>query len=211
LTTEATGLSLDRVSIVIGERRLMSDFSLYVAPGEVVSVMGPSGVGKSSLVAFIAGALPSGFRASGEVRLNGRALNDLPIEARRVGVLYQDDLLFAHMSVGDNLAFAIPPGPSRGERTARVQAALAAAELDGLASRDPATLSGGQKARVTLMRALLAEPEALLLDEPFSKLDPALRERMRAFTFAQVAERALPALLVTHDPADAPSRVLRLD
>jgi putative thiamine transport system ATP-binding protein len=189
----------------------MSDFSLYVAPGEVVSVMGPSGVGKSSLVAFIAGALPSGFRASGEVRLNGRALNDLPIEARRVGVLYQDDLLFAHMSVGDNLAFAIPPGPSRGERTARVQAALAAAELDGLASRDPATLSGGQKARVTLMRALLAEPEALLLDEPFSKLDPALRERMRAFTFAQVAERALPALLVTHDPADAPSRVLRLD
>lgn len=204
------GLELREVSISVGERRLVRGLTLSIAPGEVQTLMGPSGAGKSSLIAFIAGALPAGFSAEGDVLLNDRQLNGLSIEARRVGVLYQDDLLFAHMSVGDNLAFALPAHYRKSERLDRVRAALCEAELDGFSERDPATLSGGQKARVSLMRALLAEPEALLLDEPFSKFDGSLRERMRAFTFKQVDARKLAALLVTHDAADAPAGVFRL-
>ena len=204
------GLALQEVSIFVGDRPLVSDLSLTIAPGDVQTLMGPSGVGKSSLIAFIAGALPAGFSAEGHVALNGRRLNGLPIEARRIGVLYQDDLLFAHMSVGDNLAFALPAHYRKAERAHRVLAALREAELEDFEARDPATLSGGQKARVSLMRALLAEPEALLLDEPFSKFDDALRERMRNFTFKQIRDRKLPALLVTHDPSDAPGAVHKL-
>lgn len=204
------GLVLRDVCLSVAGRPLVRNFCCTIAPGETVTITGPSGAGKSSLIAFIAGALPAGLSASGEVTLNGRRLNGLAIEARRVGVLYQDDLLFAHMSVGENLAYALPAGGPRAARRARVEAALGEAELDGFASRDPATLSGGQKARVSLMRALLAEPQALLLDEPFSKLDPQLRARMRAFTFARISARAIPALLVTHDPDDAPGRMIAL-
>lgn len=208
MTTAATGLTLSDVKIAVDGLRLLDGFSCAIAPGETLTLMGPSGVGKSSLLAYVAGALPETFVAEGVVSLDGRRIDQLPIEARRVGVLYQDDLLFAHMSVGENLAFATPAGLSRVERQARVRRALDLAELSGFERRDPATLSGGQKARVALMRALLAEPKALLLDEPFSKLDPELRARTRAFTFAQIAERSIPTLLVTHDPADAPGAIL---
>lgn len=199
-----------RATLSIGGRRLLQAGPLLIPPGGILTVTGPSGVGKSSLIAFISGALDPAVEADGEVRLNGRGIDRLPIEQRRLGVLYQDDLLFAHLSVGENLAFAVPAGCTRAERARRVEAALAEADLAGFARRDPATLSGGQKARVALMRALLAEPEALLLDEPFSKLDPALRGRVRAFTFQTIRRRGLPALLVTHDAEDTTDAVLRL-
>lgn len=207
---QTSGLSLETVSISIESRPLLSNFSLHIRSGEVVSIMGPSGVGKSSLLAFVSGSLRPPFQASGRIDLNGRQLVDLPIEQRRVGVIYQDDLLFAHLTVAENLAFALPSKIARQERQERVKAALVDAELPDFGPRDPATLSGGQRARISLMRALLAEPEALLLDEPFSKLDPALRDRMRAFTFERISARALPVLLVTHDPADVAGRLITL-
>jgi putative thiamine transport system ATP-binding protein len=105
--------------------------------------------------------------------------------------------------VQDNLLFALPPG-ARAARLARVAAALASADLAGFGARRPASLSGGQRARVSLLRALLAEPQALLLDEPFSRLDAALRERFRNWVFAQVRALGLPTVLVTHDAADVP-------
>jgi putative thiamine transport system ATP-binding protein len=105
--------------------------------------------------------------------------------------------------VGDNLAFGLKPGGGRAERRRRVEEALAAAALAGLASRDPATLSGGQRARAALLRTLLAEPRALLLDEPFGKLDRSLRGEVRRFVFERARARALPVLLVTHDAEDA--------
>lgn len=204
------GLSLRNLSMAIAGRPLLAIEALEVAPGEIVTLMGPSGSGKSSLIAFLCGALDPAFEARGEVVLNGRPLAGLPLEQRRIGVLYQDDLLFAHLSVAENLAFAVPQRAPRAERRRWVEAALLEAELEGFGPRDPATLSGGQKARVALMRALLAEPEALLLDEPFSKLDAALRARVRDFTFATIRRRGLPAILVTHDHEDNAGRALLL-
>lgn len=174
-----------------------------IAPGTVLSVMGPSGVGKSTLLAYLTGTLARDFQASGTVLLDGRDITDTPAHQRRIGILFQDDLLFPHLSVGANLAFGLPQGGSRAARAARIDAALAEVGLDGFAQRDPATLSGGQKARVALMRMLLSEPRALLLDEPFSRLDAALRAQVRSMVFALARARSLPVLLVTHDHDDA--------
>lgn len=198
-------LDLDAVCIRSADgAALFQSLTLNVPVGEVVTVMGPSGVGKSTLLDAIGGHLAHGFRLNGSVRLNGHDVTGLPAEARRIGLMFQDALLFPHLSVGDNLAFGLPPGlRGRRVRHAAVEAALSQAGLAGLYGRDPTTLSGGQRARAALMRTLLAEPAALLLDEPFSKLDAGLRGDMRRFTFDHVKSRAIPTLMVTHDPDDA--------
>lgn len=169
--------------------------------GEILTVMGPSGAGKSSLLAFIAGFLAPAFAASGKVLLDGRDVLALPAEARRIGLLFQDPLLFPHLSVGGNLRFALPAATP--DKEARVQAALAAVGLQGFADRDPDTLSGGQKSRVALQRLLLSAPHAVLLDEPFSRLDASLRREVRRLVFGTLQQAGLPTLLVTHDPEDA--------
>jgi len=197
--------------LALGGNLLIDALTLEVPPGAVHTVMGVSGSGKSSLLAAVSGTLAPVFRFEGSVWLNKKRIDKLPTELRRVGILFQDDLLFAHMTVRENLLFAVPPGP-RARREALVTQALADLALPGFAHADPATLSGGQRARVALMRALLAEPLALLLDEPFSRLDTALRERMRQFVFSAVSTRQIPVLLVTHDAADVadPQRLTHL-
>lgn len=204
-------LRLEEVGISLAGRQLIAPFSLAIGPGEAVTLMGPSGSGKSTLLAFIAGDLSPPFAATGRVSLDGTALGGLPPEKRHVGRLFQDDLLFPHMTVAENLLFGMPRGP-RPTRLAKVDAALAEAGLAGFGDRPPHTLSGGQRARVALMRALVAEPRAMLLDEPFGKLDAALRRSMRDFVFAHIASRRIPCLMVTHDKADVPEngRVLLL-
>lgn len=197
----AEGLFIEGVRITLEEEILVS-LDAVVRPGEVLTVMGPSGSGKSTLLAYLTGTLPPAFRAEGCVVLNGRDLTDLPTERRRVGILFQDDLLFPHLSVAGNLAFGLPRGRSA-DRRARIEDALSEVGLSGFGPRDPATLSGGQRARVALMRTLLAEPEALLLDEPFSRLDAARRARTRDMVFAVAYQRSLPVVLVTHDDGDA--------
>jgi putative thiamine transport system ATP-binding protein len=199
---------------------LVSGLRLHVPPGEILTLMGPSGCGKSSVLAAIAGTLASvseglqPLQLQGSVQLNGRELSHLPTHQRGVGLVFQDALLFPHMTVAENLLFAVPftSGSGTAQRQARVQQALQEAELSGMGERDPSTLSGGQRARVALMRALLAEPQALLLDEPFSKLDAALRAQLRPWVFAHVRERRIPVVLVTHDEQDVadPQRVLHL-
>ena len=199
-TLEIRKLNLSRDSQV-----LIGGLDLSVAPGEVFTLMGASGSGKSTLLNWIIGALDPVFEVRGELWLNGVRRDRLPIEARRIGILFQDDLLFPHLSVGQNLAFALPASVSgKAARHALVERALADVGLAGFFERDPATLSGGQKARVSVLRALLAEPEALLLDEPFSKLDAVLRGQFRAFVFVRIGQLGIPTLLVTHDPADIP-------
>jgi len=200
------------------QRVLLKDLRFTVQPGHILTLMGPSGSGKSSVLAAIAGTLnhvaegAQALRAQVSVQLNGQDIGALPTAQRGVGLLFQDPLLFAHLTVAENLLFAVPPGP-RTQRWAQVQQALTEASLQGYGERDPATLSGGQRARVALMRALLAQPKALLLDEPFSKLDAALRDQFRAFVFDHIRARQIPAVLVTHDTADIaePEHVMQLN
>ena len=198
----ADGLTLERVRITRDGAPLLA-VDARVAPGTVTTIMGPSGSGKSTLLAWIMGDLPPAFRAEGRVALNGRALGGLPPEARRVGILYQDPLLFPHLDVAANLAFGLTRGTARAGRRPLVEEALNAVGLTGFGPRDPATLSGGQAARVALMRVLLSRPEALLLDEPFSKLDADRRAQMRALVFGRARAAGVPVLMVTHDPEDA--------
>ena len=193
-------LHIDHLTIAHHGRPLAA-LNATVAPGEVLTVMGPSGSGKSTLLAAILGTLPRGFTLSGRAILNDRDVTTLPVQDRHIGILFQDDVLFPHLSVGGNLAFALPPGT--GPRKPRIAAALAEAGLEGFADRDPATLSGGQRSRVALLRTLMAEPRALLLDEPFARLDMDLRQQIRDLVFSTARARGLPVVLVTHDPADA--------
>lgn len=198
-----TGLLLDGVGIALNGRTLVA-LSRHVAPGEALTIMGPSGSGKSTLMAFIGGFLDPAFTAEGRVVVDGVELTGLPAEDRRAGLLFQDPLLFPHMSVAGNLVFAISPA-IRGRRARRMLAEKALAEigLEGTGARDPGTLSGGQKTRVALARVLLSRPRLLLLDEPFSRLDAPLRAQMRELVFSSARQRRLPVVLVTHDEADA--------
>lgn len=207
-------LVLDGVTVALGDQRLVDRLSLTVEPGEIVTLMGPSGCGKSTLLAWVCGTLAPAFAATGRVRLGEADLTALPPEARHLGILFQDDLLFPHLSVGGNIAFGIPRAVrGRAARRAIVEEALESAGLAGFADRDPATLSGGQRARVSLLRVLVSGPRALLLDEPFSKLDATLKDQFREAVFARARAEGLPTLLVTHDPDDAAAaggRVLTL-
>ncbi|KAA2315085.1 ATP-binding cassette domain-containing protein [Pseudooceanicola sediminis] len=198
-------LDLTRLSLRFAAQPvLFAPLTLHVPRGTITTVTGPSGIGKSTLLDAIAGTLPGGVAMSGGITLNGQDITGQPAHRRRIGLLFQDAVLFGHLSVGDNLAFGLSPDiRGRAARRKAVTTALEQAGLGDMASRDPATLSGGQKARVALMRSLLADPQALLLDEPFSKLDAELRDEVRSFTFAHVRARGIPVLLVTHDHADA--------
>lgn len=196
-------LELQSVSITLNNRALIKSCSLAIANGEVVTLMGQSGSGKSSLLSFIGGDLDPVFTAKGDVQRDGQSLLQQRPEQRGIARLFQDDLLFPHMTVGENLLFAVPSLP-HSERVAMMKTALQRAELEGFEHRAPHTLSGGQRQRVALMRALLAKPKAILLDEPFSKLDKALRQQMRDYVYSHIAARGIPALLVTHDRDDAP-------
>jgi putative thiamine transport system ATP-binding protein len=197
-------LVLEQVALWIGDRRLLGPVDLDIAPGQIVTLMGPSGAGKSSLLAYLCGVLPKDLAARGRVLLGSEDITRLPPEERRLGILFQDDLLFPHLSVAGNLAFGLPRQQrSRRQRTHLIATALDAFGLGGFAARDPATLSGGQRARVALLRTLLSQPRALLLDEPFAHLDSQTRDTVRTLVVDEVKRRALPTLLVTHDEADA--------
>jgi putative thiamine transport system ATP-binding protein len=197
------GLTLDAITIALGQRPLLA-LSARVAPGETLTVMGPSGSGKSTLLAYIGGFLAPEFSASGRVFSGDIEITRLPAEDRHAGLLFQDPLLFPHMSVAGNVAFALPANiKGRAARLAHAQDALADVDLTDFGARDPATLSGGQKARVALARTLVSHPRMMLLDEPFSKLDAGLRAQIRELVFAKARAAMLPVILVTHDEADA--------
>ena len=197
------GLFLKDVAIGLRGEPLVA-LDAAIPPGGTLTVMGPSGVGKSTLLAFVAGFLDPIFEAEGRVVLNGCDVTDLPPERRGIGLLFQDALLLPHLSVAGNLLIGLHASvKGRAARRRAVEEALGEVDLAGFADRDPATLSGGQAARVALMRTLLAKPEALVLDEPFSRLDVALREQIRSLVFEESRKYGLPVLLVTHDAADA--------
>lgn len=208
-------LSLRGISLRVGGRTLVRSLDAEIPPGQILVVAGRSGTGKSSLLAYLCGVLPGAFAASGQVLIDGEDLTSVPPERRGLGILFQDDLLFPHLSVADNLAFGLRrTGIPATERRAVIDAALDSFDLKDFGPRDPATLSGGQRARVSLLRTLLSEPRALLLDEPFAHLDEETRSSIRNLVFDEVRRRQLPTLLVTHDAEDvaaAQGPVIRLE
>jgi putative thiamine transport system ATP-binding protein len=202
LTVESLQLTLPDGTV------LCRDLSFSIEPGDVLALMGPSGSGKSTILSWITGTIDPRIKASGDVWLGETRLTDIPAEKRRLGLMLQQDYLFPHMSVGQNLKFGLRGGTTAA-REQRVQESLREASLQGMADRHPETLSGGQRARVSLLRTLLSGPKVLLLDEPFSRLDVNLREQIRTFTWTQAQH--LPTLLVTHDVADIPLQAKRID
>ncbi|HLV67161.1 MAG TPA: ATP-binding cassette domain-containing protein [Polyangiaceae bacterium] len=188
--------------------RLTLDVALDCGGGPLV-LIGPNGAGKSSLLSIVLGALPveAGRIAIGEAVLLDTAQGiDVPIERRRIGYLPQDYALFPHLSVRENLEFALAsaePTLSSVQRRQRVDAHLDELGLGPYAHRSPRTLSGGEKQRVALARALSVAPRALLLDEPLAALDVHSRGEVRAFLAEYLERVALPTLVVTHDAADA--------
>ena len=203
--SEKSMLRLNGLTLIMQGSSLVHNLSLTIDGGDIVTLMGPSGVGKSSVLNFICGNLNPDFYAQGEIWLNQRNITHLAAEKRRIGILFQDDLLFPHLSVAANLAFGVVQGISASERKKRVAQALATAGMADYGGRDPATLSGGQRARIAVMRTLLAQPQAILLDEPFNKLDAELRKKFRHFVFSHIRKARLPCILVTHDKEDAVS------
>jgi len=185
-----------------GDFTAVDAINFTVRRGEIFGFLGPNGAGKTTTMRMIMGLLPP---TSGEVTVLGFDSQKQKSEIhQRIGYMSQRFSLYNDLTVAENLAFGLPPAlRGRALRQSRVKAALAQAGLRDFSGRDPATLSGGQRARVALMRTLLSEPRALLLDEPFAKLDVALRARLRDFVFEHARGYGLPTLLVTHDPADA--------
>ncbi|MUJ37052.1 ATP-binding cassette domain-containing protein [Aliivibrio fischeri] len=193
-----------------GGEDLFTSLNMRVKKGEILTLMGPSGCGKSTLLDVIAGHLSDEFSYSGNLTLDSADLTKLPAHKRNVGILFQDDLLFPHLTVWENLAFALPNAIKGNDRKTQAMQALEHISLTKLANSFPAQISGGQRARISLTRMLLAKPKVALLDEPFSKLDKDLRIQFRDWVVEQLKEANIPTLMVTHDKEDVPqgSRVL---
>jgi putative spermidine/putrescine transport system ATP-binding protein len=178
---------------------LRADFE--VGPGERVVLAGASGAGKTSVFRFLAG-LDRG--AEGSIILDGREVTGLVPERREIALVFQEPIVFPALSVIENAAFGLRVrGSSESDRRAQVEPWLRRVGLGGKAEADPEQLSGGEKQRLALVRALVWRPRALLLDEPFSALDPALRQELGSVLLELHQSLTIPLLLVTHDPEEA--------
>ena len=205
--SEAPMIRLSGVAKSFGAHQAVRDLDLELARGSILALLGPSGCGKTTTLRLLAGfELPD----AGEIEISGRTVargaprtTNTPPEKRRVGMVFQDYALFAHLTVAQNIAYGLK-GISRGKkRDARVAEVLSLAHLDGLEDRMPHELSGGQQQRVALARALAPEPAVVLLDEPFSNLDAALRVEVRSEMREILTAAGATAIFVTHDQAEA--------
>jgi iron(III) transport system ATP-binding protein len=193
-------IRLDAVTKRFGEVAAVDTASLCVARGEIVALLGPSGCGKTTLLRLIAGfERPDGGSVTVDGRLVASPAAWIAPEARHVGMVFQDYALFPHLTVAGNIGFGLP----RRTRASRVPELLAIVGLDGLERRYPHELSGGQQQRVALARALAPSPELVLLDEPWSNVDPFLREALRAEVAEIIRPLGVTVLLVTHDREEA--------
>jgi putative spermidine/putrescine transport system ATP-binding protein len=201
-------LRLERVSRSFGDRLALDALELNIAGGEFVALLGPSGCGKSTALNCIAGLLPL---SGGSIWLDERRVDTLPPERRGFGMVFQNYALFPHMSVRGNVGFGLRMrGISRDERRRRVDGALRLVQLSEYADRLPGQLSGGQQQRVAIARAVVIEPPLVLMDEPLSNLDAALRVEMRTEIRRLHQELDLTTVYVTHDQEEALSLADRL-
>ncbi|HKS33979.1 MAG TPA: thiamine ABC transporter ATP-binding protein ThiQ [Enterobacteriaceae bacterium] len=182
-------------------RHLPMRFTLEVARGEQVAVLGPSGAGKSTLLNLIAGFLPP---ASGSILINGQAHTTTPPARRPVSMLFQENNLFSHLTVQENIGLGMHPGlkltPAQKQKMENIAQQMG---LEALLNRLPGELSGGQRQRAALARCLVREQPVLLLDEPFSALDPALRQEMLSLVGDVCRQQQLTLLMVSHSVEDA--------
>ena len=183
-------------------KSFIKNLNLKIKNGNILCVFGKSGVGKSSLISVIAGITEENLLFEGKIVLNGKILNDIPTEKRKIGLLLQDGALFPHLTVEQNIYFGMNKKLKSKEKLILIDENLKKANMENFQSRYPHTLSGGQKSRIACLRAILSEPELLLLDEPFSSLDPEHRNSFRNFVYSKVIESNIPCLLVTHDEND---------
>ena len=217
-TSASEGLSVRGLAVAYGDLRAVDGVDLDVAAGEIVALLGASGSGKSSLLRAVAGLEDV---AGGEVAWNGRSMVRVPVHKRGFGLMFQDGQLFEHRDVGGNIAYGLT-GLPRARRDERVREMLELVGLPGFERRRVTTLSGGQAQRVALARALAPAPRLLLLDEPLSALDRALREQLATDVRTILRQGGTTALYVTHDQDEAMTvadrvgvmesgRLLRLD
>jgi iron(III) transport system ATP-binding protein len=199
------GITITGLTKRFGQVGAVVGLDLAVRPGELVALLGPSGCGKTTTLRLVAGFLAP---EAGEIRVGDRVLSSpalvVPPERRRMAMIFQSYALWPHMTVAQNVAYGLRfAGVGRADRDRRVDEMLRAVQLGGYGARYPGELSGGQQQRVAVARALVVEPEILLLDEPLSNLDASLREEMR-FEIRRLHERfAITTLYVTHDQAEA--------
>ena len=197
------GLSLRGLTRRFGERLAVDGVSLDVKRGEVLCLLGPSGCGKSTTLRIAAGLErpDSGLVFVGGRLVEGEGRHEPP-ETRRVGLMFQDYALFPHLDAKQNVAFGLSKLP-RAQREARAEEELARVGLSGLSHAYPHTLSGGEQQRVALARMLAPKPDVVLMDEPFSGLDAALRDEVRGETLKMLRDEGAAIVMVTHDPDEA--------
>jgi putative spermidine/putrescine transport system ATP-binding protein len=208
VSAEAASLSLDHLVRRFGAHTVVDDVSLDVAPGEMVVLLGPSGCGKTTTLRLIAGFVAP---HEGDIRLDGRSIVALPPYRRDMGVVFQSYALFPHLSVARNIGFGLEMRHAGAAATAaRVAEMLRLVRLEAFATRLPRQLSGGQQQRVALARALAIHPRALLLDEPLSNLDAALRQDVAREIRLMQQARGITSIMVTHDQTEAMAMADRL-
>jgi len=194
-------LHLERIVKKYGNVKAVDDLSLKVRDRELLTLLGPSGCGKTTILRCVSGFVKPD---SGDIYLGDRKITEIPPQKRGIGLVFQNYALWPHMTVFQNLAFGLKIKKlSKNEIRQKVEHALALVQLEGFGDRYPRQLSGGQQQRVALSRALVLEPDILLLDEPLSNLDALLREQMR-FEIAQIHKQAgITTIYVTHDQTEA--------
>lgn len=199
--TPATRLELRAVHKSFGATRAVNGVDLAIGQGEFVSLLGPSGCGKSTLLSIITGLVA---QDAGDIRVDGRAVNDVPAQKRGLGLVFQDYAIFSRLTVKENLAFGLKARATpRAERERRLAAMARQLDLEPLMSRRGASLNMSEMQRVAIARALVVEPELLLLDEPMSNLDAAVRMALRTELKRIQTDLGQTILYVTHDQAEA--------
>lgn len=200
------GITLENINFSFGQKKVIDDVSLLIEQGHIVCLLGPSGCGKTTTLRLLAGLEhPGSGRITFEDReVSGSAVN-VPTEKRRVGFLFQDYALFPHLTVRKNIAFGLESGNGKvkTETEKTIDNMLSMVEMSDFAASMPHELSGGQQQRIALARALAPSPSVLLLDEPFSGLDTALRIQLRLSTHRILKHNKITTVMVTHDPEEA--------